>query len=284
MVDVRRFFENTDAALNQLCVLGMQIDHQVAIHVAETSHCSRGQHVENHLLRRAGLHASRASNYFRPDFSNDVDVGGFSEWRFLVARDGNGSRPASPRILDSGYRKRGASAGGDADDNIFLGRLLRCNCIAPHFLGIFVGFNGRGQRLGAPCDDELHHARRNVKGRWTFCRVKRSDASTAAGAHIDHPPAARECRGDKVDRLCNPRKRLSHCVSDLGVLLVDNPRNFKRRHLIEISGCGIRCLGHKAANLFADLSISCLSILAFYRVSCCFTCQEFIPKASLTAS
>jgi hypothetical protein len=77
-IEVGGLFENTDAAFEEFCVLRAEVDHQVAVDVAEASHGSGGEHVQNHLLRGAGFHAGGAGDNFRTDFGEDGYVRGFA--------------------------------------------------------------------------------------------------------------------------------------------------------------------------------------------------------------
>ncbi len=56
-VDLAGTHENTDAALDQFGVLHMHVDHQVLVHIAQPGHGAGGDHVQDHLLGAAGLHA-----------------------------------------------------------------------------------------------------------------------------------------------------------------------------------------------------------------------------------
>src|SRR5689334_9868334 len=49
--------ENADGTLVELCVLERDIDHQVSVNVTQAGHGAGGNHVEDHLLRRSGLHS-----------------------------------------------------------------------------------------------------------------------------------------------------------------------------------------------------------------------------------
>src|SRR6267378_4450854 len=89
------------------------------------------------------------------------------------------------RVADDGNGEGSASAGGDADDNIFSGWLLLRDFLAAQFAGVFVGFHGRAQRFWAAGDYELDHARIDIKGGRTFDGVEGGDAPAGASAHVD---------------------------------------------------------------------------------------------------
>ena len=73
--------------------------------------------------------------------------------------------------------------------------------LRPSVARVFVGFYGCAQRFWAAGDDELHHARADVKGGRAFDGVEGGDASAGAGADVDETPALGERRGDQIDRL-----------------------------------------------------------------------------------
>ena len=76
-IDFAGGHQHANAALNQLGVLHVHVDHQVLVHVAKPRHRAGGDHVQHHLLRGAGLHARRSGNNFGPNFGHDADVGCF---------------------------------------------------------------------------------------------------------------------------------------------------------------------------------------------------------------
>ena len=46
-----------NSALDQLFILQLHVNHQVAVDVSQTGHGAGGKHIANELLRRAGLEA-----------------------------------------------------------------------------------------------------------------------------------------------------------------------------------------------------------------------------------
>ena len=56
-VDLAGAHQDANAALDQLGVLHVHVDHQVFVHIAQPGHGAGGDHVQDHLLRGAGLHA-----------------------------------------------------------------------------------------------------------------------------------------------------------------------------------------------------------------------------------
>src|SRR5438309_57593 len=79
-IDIGGVLEDGDSALGKLAVLQTQIDHEVAIDVAETGHGTSGNHVQNHLLGGAGFHAARACQDFGADVGDDAKWAARSSW------------------------------------------------------------------------------------------------------------------------------------------------------------------------------------------------------------
>ena len=80
-VDVADLHQHADAALDQLGVLHVHVDHQVVVHVAEAGHGAGGDHVEDHLLGGRGLHAGGAGDDLGADLGDDGGVGDVGERR-----------------------------------------------------------------------------------------------------------------------------------------------------------------------------------------------------------
>ena len=50
-------FEDANGAIAQFGILWLDVDHQIAIDIAEASHGRGGDHVENHFVCGSGFHA-----------------------------------------------------------------------------------------------------------------------------------------------------------------------------------------------------------------------------------
>ncbi len=164
------------------------------------------------------------------------------------------------------------------DDDIFVGWLLLRHGFAAEFAGVFVGFDGCTQRSWAARDDELDHARVDIKGGRTLDGIERGDASAGAGADVDQASTLGERRGDQIDRLRDGPQSALHGGSDLGIFSVDDAGDFERGLAIEIGGGGVRFLGAEAA----EIDAGCFTIRNLALRSVAF--QAFFPKASITAS
>src|SRR5580698_5086570 len=89
--------EDANRALDELVILRPDVDHVVAIDVAEARHGAGGDHVEIHFMGGAGYHARTSREDFRANFCDDGEVRGTFERGVAIAgeRDGASSAAAS---------------------------------------------------------------------------------------------------------------------------------------------------------------------------------------------
>ncbi len=202
-VDVAGLHQDADAALDQLGVLHVHVDHQVFVHIAQAGHGAGGDHVEDHLLGAGGLHAGGTGDDFGADFGNDGDVGGFGDGRAVIAGNGGGEGATGAGVGDGGDHVRGAAGSGDADHDVFAGGAAAGNVALAEFLGVFIDFNGGGQGLGAAGHDVLDLSGGGGVGGGTLGGVEGGDAAAGPGSDINETPAVSKAAGDLVDDLGN---------------------------------------------------------------------------------
>src|SRR5580658_3601394 len=178
-------FDDADGALDELLVLRPDVDHEVAVDVAEARHRSGGDHIQDHLVGCAGFHAGGSGQNFRADFGDDGEMGGALEWRIAVAGEGDGAGSAVAAVLDGGDGERGASAGGDAENNVVLAGFPFFHFRDREFHIVFAGFGGSGERFGASRHDVLHGARIGIEGGLNFGSVESAETAAGSGAHVD---------------------------------------------------------------------------------------------------
>ena len=87
----------------------MHVDHEVLVDIAQAGHGASGDHVQDHLLGGAGLHARGAGDDLGAYLGNDGNFGGCSQRSFLVAGDGCGVRAAGTGISHSRHHVGGAA-------------------------------------------------------------------------------------------------------------------------------------------------------------------------------
>ena len=92
--------DDAAGAILQLLGSGLHVDHQVAVGLADLDHRDRGQHVEHHLGRGAGLEARRAGDELGADRRRDLQVDEVLQL---------GARPAGDEDdLGAGLARRGS--------------------------------------------------------------------------------------------------------------------------------------------------------------------------------
>ena len=249
VVGSRGLFQDADGALHELFVLGPNIDHEVAVDVAEASHGAGGDHVQNHLVSGARFHAGGSCENFGSDFSDDGEISGALERGFAVAGKGDGAGSAATGVFDGGDGERSASAAGDAEDNIVLAGLALLHFLEGKFGVVFAGFGGGGEGFGASGHDVLHGARIGVERGRDFRSIESANAAAGSGAHVDEASALAKSGDDDVDGAGDLRQSAGDRGGDGGVLAVDQADDFERRHAIEISSGGKNLFGGEAAEI-----------------------------------
>ena len=118
----------------------MEIDHQVAIDVTQANHRAAGKHIQHHLLRGAGFHASRSGDDLRANLGDDCQVRGLFQRRIAVAGDGNCLGAVATSIRNCSYGERSAATGGDPHHYVIFAWLFLCDLAPAEFSRILVGF------------------------------------------------------------------------------------------------------------------------------------------------
>src|SRR5580658_6483375 len=209
--------ENPDAALDQLGVLHVHVDHQVFVHVAQPGHGAGGDHVGDHLLRRRSLHAGGTRDDLGADLGDDGDVGGSSERGVRVAGDAGGLGSPGARVSDRGDDVGSASAGGQADDHVFPGGTTASDIALTELLGILVNLDRGSEGFRASRHDVLNGLRSRGEVRRAFAGVERSDASAGAGADVNQAASVAQAAGHRIDHQSDLGKRLLDRRGHLGI-------------------------------------------------------------------
>src|ERR1700739_352459 len=206
--------ENADAALDQLGVLHVDVDHEVFIDVAHAGHGAGGDHVGDHLLRGGGLHAGGAGDALGADFGDDGDVRDGRQGGAVVAGDAGGLGSAGARVADSGDDVGGASAGGETDDDVFAAGTAAGDVALAELFGVLIDLDGRGKGLGAAGHDVLDGLRRGGEVGWALAGVEGGDASAGAGTDVDEASTVADAVGHPVDDLSYLGQRLFYRSGD----------------------------------------------------------------------
>src|SRR5580704_9149797 len=185
VAESRGLHHDANAALRQLTVLEMDIDHQVFIDEADAGHRSGGQHVYDHLLRRAGFHARRTGQHFRTGFDDDSNLGCALQRRAAIAGDCDCLRAFRTGELQGGDGVRRASAGRNANHNIAATGFVTRQVVASVGTGVFVSLNGSSQCLFASSHNEPDAVGSKVECRRTLHRIQSTNPSAGARADVN---------------------------------------------------------------------------------------------------
>lgn len=157
-------------------------------------------------------------------------------------------------MFDGGDGKGSAAAGSDADDDIFFSRLHLLNRFAAEFAGVFIGFDGGGQRFITSGDDELNHARRDIESGRAFDGIEGGDSTAGAGAYVDQAASAGKRVSYEINCERDLRQSALYGRGDLCVFGVDDASDFERRLAIEIDRNGVGLFGAEAADACAGFA------------------------------
>ena len=191
--------QNGQTSFAKFVVLHVDVDHQVAVDVAEASHGAAREHVQDHLLGGAGFHAAGSGDDFGTDVGDDGEVRGFFQRGCRVAGDGDGLGAVTAGVFDGGDGERCASAGGDSDYDVVLAGFLFRHFALAELAGVLAGFGGAVQRFDSAGDYELHGLWIGVKGRRTLGGVECAEAAAGSGADVDQAASFVQGGCDEID-------------------------------------------------------------------------------------
>ena len=117
-------------AVLQLLGSGLDVDHQVAVGLADANHRDRRQHVEHHLGGRAGLETRGPGDDFGPDRRRDDQVDEVLQLGARPAGDEDDARALLARAGERAAHELRDAAGRDADDDVALARRAAARCCA----------------------------------------------------------------------------------------------------------------------------------------------------------
>ena len=67
-------FQNSDGALDKFFVLGPDVHHEISVDIAQPSHGTGRDHVQDHFVRRTGFHAGRSGQDLRSHLGDDGEI------------------------------------------------------------------------------------------------------------------------------------------------------------------------------------------------------------------
>ena len=241
--------QDADGALRELFVLGPDVDHEIAVDIAEAAHGAGGNHVQDHFVGSSGFHAGGSGEDFGADFGDDGEIGGALERGIAVAGKCDGTGSATAGVLDGGDGEGSASAGGDSDYRVLLAGFALLHFRDGRGGVVFAGFGGVAESLGASGHDVLHGAGIGVEGGRNFGGVEGAKTSAGAGADVDEMAALPETGGDYVDGAGDLRQSTPDSGGDGGILAVHEADEFQRRFAVEVGGSRVGFFSREDAEI-----------------------------------
>src|SRR5580700_8321159 len=220
--------QDANSTLDELGVVHVHVHHQVFVHIAQAGHGTGGDHVGDHLLGGGGLHAGGTGDDFGPDFGDDGGFDGSGERGARIAGDAGRFCAEGARVRDSGDDVGGASAGGEADDDVFAAGTAAGDIALAQLFRIFVDFDGRCEGFGSTSHDVLHGLGAGGEVGGNFAGVESGEASAGAGADVDEAAAFAESMRHAVDDLGDLRDGFLHRGCDFLIFLINDAGDFHR--------------------------------------------------------
>ncbi len=189
-IHVRQLFKNRDAALQQLFVRQVHIDHQIAVNVAQADHGAGRQHVADELFRRSSLESRRARQAppgrLRLQWQ-DRQLFPAAELRLQATAT---VAAPLPRAYSSALMVYGVNPlAAIPTTTSRLPGFLRRHIPASQFGGVLAGLGGLYQRALAAGNHKLHHLCADAESRRTLGCVQRANTPAGAAADVDQPAA-----------------------------------------------------------------------------------------------
>ncbi len=241
--------QDAQASGDEFFIGGLQVDHEVAIGLAEAHHASRRQHVEHHLGRRAGFHARRTCQYFGADDDRDRKIGMPADRRVAIAGQCDCRRPLRARMIERTDDVWRTAAGGNTNDDVARREFDRVEVVGTLPGRVFGAFDGRRQRRFATRDEPDHQARIGIERRRALGRIQNPEPTRSACTHVDQAAARAEFRRDQVDRRGDGIRLQRDRRRYFFILAIDQPDEVDRSQAVQvfrrrIPGLGCRYLTH----------------------------------------
>ena len=231
------------AAADQLLVGGLNVYHQVAVHLAQADHRAGGEHVQHHFLGCAALHAGGAGHDLGAGHRCDAHLGQSVDLAAGAAGHTDGHAAQGLGVLHSADDIGRAAAGGDAHQHILFGVVDLFQILAAQ-IGIILGpFDGTEDGRGAACDEALHQLRLSGVGGRALDSIEDTQPAGGAGAHVDEPSALLHMAGDDVHGPGDVLGLAADSVGHLVILLIDQPYHLQRGHAVDMGRSFVALLG-----------------------------------------
>ena len=219
----------------ELVVRGDDVDHQVPERLAEPDHRDRRDHVEDELLRGAGLEPRRSREDLRPDDDRDLVL---DERRELRVCDGDDAAVSAPAAAAASIAPSTTAfaARADADHRVAArGRAPRPRLRPPRRRLPPPPARTAARRAAREQRDDLAgRARRSTRTR----RRRAPRAGPTCRADVDQAPAALEALGDRIDDGGDLRRRAPGAGNGR-VRVVHQLDELERRPQIEVGSAAL---------------------------------------------
>lgn len=242
-LDVASVGDDALRAVDELFVLGLHVDHEVPVYVAELNHGSGTEHVEDELGGGAGLHAGGAGKHFGAgqNFDGYVDARGEFGVRTATEAEGGGTEFAG--FVDSTEDVRRAATGGDADERVFAGEAVREQVGSSGGGLIFAAFGGPDERGFATGDDADDGTRLDVEGGDPLAGIEHAEASTGAGTDVEQAATGFQTLRDQIDTGSDRGERLGYGFGATSIFVVDETGHLEGREAVDIGGSRVALFG-----------------------------------------
>jgi hypothetical protein len=231
-------------AIGELGVGRAQVDHQVAVALADADHRTGGDHVEHLLGGGPRLQARRSGEHLGADDGHDAQVGDLSH-RLRRRRAGDQPRrgPEGPRAGERGAHEGRRPGSRDADHDVARGDAVRVHRGSASALVVLRALDRRPQR-GVPAGDDADHLRGiGAEGGRALAGVEDPEPPRGAGADVEQPVAVAQRVLDERDRLRDRRALRRHRIGDRPVFGADEVDDLVRRREVDVDGPGVATFG-----------------------------------------
>ena len=240
-----------DAAgtVDELCVGGLDVDHEVAEGGTGADHDGGRDHVEDELGSGAGLEPGGSGEDLGTGDGCDGDVG---EGGHLGAGDAGERDGEGADLLCVGEGSEdvgGAAAGGDADEGVGgeeAGAEEVARALGGGVFGLFAGAAEGGVSAG---DDALDEGGRDGEGGRALAGVEDAEAAAGAGADVEEAAAGEEAGGDGVYDDGDYGELRTDGRGDGGVFVVDDGEQVEGVEGVDLFGVGVAGFGGEAGEV-----------------------------------
>ena len=181
--------DHAERASAELPARWPEVDHQIAVDLAEPNHRARRDRVENHLGGEPRLHAGRARQHLRTGPRRDDHVGELTERRRRRARDDDRPGTAPPPLFERGQCERRHAARADPAHHVprtYAEPPKRPAGVGASILGSFDSSPERPAAAG----DHAHHTGPATRRRWVGTPTSGPQPPAGAGASVTSRPPA----------------------------------------------------------------------------------------------